>query len=499
MSLQYQHKLSHLFCLICALSMPFCLRADETNNYAGEVGGQKLVLTLTWHDNGAVSGSYYCPGGRNRVYMLHGTNPRQGELLLTEYTESKATASIKASKNIEGGLIVWRGMMYNYDGRNKPMHFYRAGESSVPQYVKEPSDMDDEEFASAMARQEILEANADEEDPGAGDEAEAEAHRAEVERRAQAVLKEVAAAWSVDPKANEIPKGLPVALASKLEQAAAEPSCTPSLAFAHAVQRILSSEPLNLEAMANLLQRESRPVSADLPWAAGFYRILENQKKQALLLQEESLKFLENGDARAAELRMESALAAYPCPSLYQYASALSLYNKLSRDKALRAVDVWNNPSLLDREWAGKASSQASALRELSSNDIIPGFLDLALGLEAAGLLGEFSAECEPAGTKGHPHPLRALLSMRKSEIYNQLQQNASIFVRPFLSRIKYLEDLIGPKAAEYERYTEKGKNLEGGGKFIEAAAAYRQALGIEFSIQLQELIHNCESKISGL
>jgi hypothetical protein len=363
--------------------------------------------------------------------------------------------------------------------------------------------MDDEEFASAMARQEILERNANEAAAGAGEiEAdEAEARRAEVERerRAQAVLKEVAAVWSIDPKANDIPKGLPVALASKLEQAAANSDCTPSLAYAHAVQRILSSEILDLSALANLFQREYRHVSEDLPWAEGFYRILENRKKQALLLQEESLKLLENGDALAAELRMESASSAYPCPSIYQYASALVLFNKLSRDKALRAEDAWNNPSLLDRELAGKASAQASALRKLASNDMIPSFSDLALGLDAAGLLDEFSSECESAGAKGRPQPINALISMRKSEIYQQIQDNTSIFVRPFLSRIKYLDELIGPKAEEYERYIEKGKNLESDGKFIEAAKVYREALAIEFSIQLQELIHNCESKTSGL
>jgi tetratricopeptide (TPR) repeat protein len=480
---------SLFFCLIFVFGAPCQLYAEETNNYVGDVGGQKLSLTLTWHDNGAVSGSYFCPGGRNRVYILQGTNLRQGELLLTEYTEGTPTASIKALKNIEGGFIVWRGMMYNYDGRNKSMNFQRVGKSAVPQYIKEPSDNDDEEYASAMARAEILEANAD----------AAEAERAEKKRSAQVVLKEVAAAWSVDPKANDIPKGLPVALASKLEQAAAGPSCTPSLALAHAVQRILSSEPLNLAAMANLLQRESRPESADIPWVDGFCRILENRRKQALLFQEESLKLLEDGDERAAELRIERALVAYHCPSLHQYTSALALYNKLSRDKALRAVDVWNNPSLLDREWAGKASSQASALRELSNNDILPGFLDLALGLDAAGLLDEFSAECEPAGALGQPHPLRALSSMRKSEIYRQLQQSNSIFIKPFLSRIQYLEGLIGPKAAEYEQYTERGKILEGNGKFIEAAAAYRKALGIEFSRQLEEIILTCESKSSGL
>lgn len=102
------------------------LSAAETNAYVGGVGNQSAVFTLTWHDSGAVSGSYYCPGGSGRVYALRGTNPRQGELHLTEYTNGTATATCVLTKSIEKGVIVWRGVMYNHDGRNKGMYFYRG-------------------------------------------------------------------------------------------------------------------------------------------------------------------------------------------------------------------------------------------------------------------------------------------------------------------------------------------------------------------------------------
>jgi tetratricopeptide (TPR) repeat protein len=472
--------------------MPFFLRADETNNYAGEVGGQKLVLTLTWHDNRDVSGSYYCPGGRNRVYVLRGTNPHEGELLLTEYTEGSATASIKLLKYIEGASIVWRGMMYNYDGRNKSMSFQRRGKSTTPQRVDEPLDMNNEELVRARVRQEILEAQAE------VAAAKREANKAD-NRAAQALLNEVAVFWKVDPTIDDIPKGLPVALALKLEQAVMAANNTPSLALAHAVHRSLTSSPLDLAVVAKLLLRESNFQSAGVPWADSFSRILANRKKQSIALQEEALKLLVHGDGNAAEKRMERALAAYPCHSLSQYTTALALFNNLSRDKALRAVDDWSNPSLLDRELTGKASTQASLLRELAGNEVFPELLDLAWGLDAAGLLDGFSAACEPAGAKDCPHPVRALLSMRKSESYRHLQSNNSIFAKPFLDRIKYLEVLIGPKAVEYEQYIDKGNALEAEGKFLQASAAYRNALGIERSLQLEEKIRICESKSSGL
>ncbi|MBC8126057.1 MAG: hypothetical protein H8M99_02765 [Gloeobacteraceae cyanobacterium ES-bin-144] len=85
-----------------------------------------MVLSLTWHDDGSVGGSYYCPGGSGRVYSVRGYNPRQGELLLMEYTDGIATATCSLRKSIENGLVVWRGVMRNHDGRNKAMYFYRS-------------------------------------------------------------------------------------------------------------------------------------------------------------------------------------------------------------------------------------------------------------------------------------------------------------------------------------------------------------------------------------
>lgn len=112
--------------LLAILGMSSLVQAAETNSYVGGVGNQGAVFSLTWHDNGTVSGSYFCPGGSGRVYALRGTNHRQGELLLTEYTNGKSTATCVLTKSIENGKIVWRGVMYNHDGRNKGMYFYRG-------------------------------------------------------------------------------------------------------------------------------------------------------------------------------------------------------------------------------------------------------------------------------------------------------------------------------------------------------------------------------------
>lgn len=100
--------------------------ADETNSYVGGVGNQQAVFTLTWKDNGSVTGSYYCPGGSGNVYILRGSNPKAGELVLQEYTKGVHTASCYLTKSTEKGKIVWRGVMHNNDGRDKAMFFYRS-------------------------------------------------------------------------------------------------------------------------------------------------------------------------------------------------------------------------------------------------------------------------------------------------------------------------------------------------------------------------------------
>jgi hypothetical protein len=119
-----------LLSLLCGVFVSFgfitTLTAAETNGYVGAVGEQKMILSLTWHDDGTVGGNYYCPGGSGRVYALRGSNPREGELVLTEYTEGKASAICRFKKSIENGVIVWRGVMSNFDGRIKGMYFYRS-------------------------------------------------------------------------------------------------------------------------------------------------------------------------------------------------------------------------------------------------------------------------------------------------------------------------------------------------------------------------------------
>lgn len=127
------HKVNRLrviYGCVCAflatVGIGSLLSAAETNGYVGAVGEQRMILSLTWHDDGTVGGSYYCPGGSGRIYILRGSNPRQGELVLKEYTEGKATAICRFKKSIENGAIVWRGVMSNFDGRNKPIYFYRG-------------------------------------------------------------------------------------------------------------------------------------------------------------------------------------------------------------------------------------------------------------------------------------------------------------------------------------------------------------------------------------
>ena len=84
-----------LVCL-CGLLATFgfgsLLAAAETNGYVGAVGEQKMILSLTWHDDGIEGGNYYCPSGSGKIYALCGSDPREGELVLTKYSNGKATA-----------------------------------------------------------------------------------------------------------------------------------------------------------------------------------------------------------------------------------------------------------------------------------------------------------------------------------------------------------------------------------------------------------------------
>jgi hypothetical protein len=123
--------LSLLFLRYYMLAMVFMFgsmaQAAETHAYVGAVGNQAAVFKLTWEVDGSLVGSYFCPGGSGKVYTLVGSNQREGEIILKEFTPGKvqATATCKLNKKIEDGKIVWRGVMVNHDGRIKNMFFYR--------------------------------------------------------------------------------------------------------------------------------------------------------------------------------------------------------------------------------------------------------------------------------------------------------------------------------------------------------------------------------------
>ena len=117
----------YMLAMVLMLGFGSMARAAETHGYIGAVGNQAAVFKLTWEVDGSLVGSYFCPGGSGKVYTLVGSNQREGEIILKEFTPGKvqATATCKLTKKIEDGKIVWRGVMVNHDGRIKNMFFYR--------------------------------------------------------------------------------------------------------------------------------------------------------------------------------------------------------------------------------------------------------------------------------------------------------------------------------------------------------------------------------------
>ena len=329
------------------------------------------------------------------------------------------------------------------------------------------------------------------------------------DQAATLLCSEIAAHWKTGDEAAELPQCLSNALVDRLEQlvpwsktdhTGVTKGRYPNLKLAYAVHNKLIAKPLNLAAMGDLLDQGRKLNMAEVPWVGSFSRILEKRREKALALQKEALDLMNNGDGQAAESRMEQAVKEYPSPSLSGYSAALALYHKLTQDKALRAVDGdWKKPSLPDRELVGKATEQATLLRAFEGNEVLPALSSLPKALTAAGLLGKFASDYEPAGSMDQPHPIRALQAMRKSEKYRELQSDGSPFTKPFLDRMKFLDELIGPKAKDYEKLIDRGSGLEREGKYLDAATAYRLALGIEYSKELERTIHGCEAKTSGL
>ncbi len=103
--------------------------AAETR-YTGYVGRLDAEFSLYWNADRSVQGSYHHPAEPDTVYRIFGTNRREGELVLEEYTGRDLSARAVLQKRIEADTIVWEGMMMNLDGRRFPMAFSRARESS---------------------------------------------------------------------------------------------------------------------------------------------------------------------------------------------------------------------------------------------------------------------------------------------------------------------------------------------------------------------------------
>jgi len=307
----------------------------------------------------------------------------------------------------------------------------------------------------------------------------------------------------------ELPDCLPNALVdrleqlvpwSKIDQAAAAKGRYPNLKLAYGVHHALIAKPLDLTSLADLLGQCKDLNLGEVPWVGSFPRILEKRRVKALSLQKDAMSLLKDGDAQAAESRLEQAVKEYPSASLSAYSAALMSYDKLIQDKALRAVDGdWKKPSLPNKELVGKSTEQAAILRGFDGEEVLPALSSLAKGLEAAGVLGKFSSDYEPAGDRDQPHPIRALQAMRRSEKYRELQADDSVFTKPFIDRMKFLDELIGPKTKDYEKLMEQGAGLEKEGKYLNAASTFRLALGIEYSKELEQTIHRCEAKTSGL
>ena len=105
---------------------------EAVSVYGGKVGELEAVFFLEFTGTGnRVDGHYYYPSrGKEKSYMLKGSNPKEGVLLLEEYTtgaDGKQTlsANCRLTKSIEKGRIIWSGEMNNTDGRKFKMMFSR--------------------------------------------------------------------------------------------------------------------------------------------------------------------------------------------------------------------------------------------------------------------------------------------------------------------------------------------------------------------------------------
>ena len=105
--------------------------AASLSTYIGKVGNSEITASLTYYNNGKVSGSYSSKKTGKR-YILRGNNNVEGRLYFVEYTlnrstgEYYATADVYLYKRRVKGHIAWTGTMKNYDGRNVTMFLVKT-------------------------------------------------------------------------------------------------------------------------------------------------------------------------------------------------------------------------------------------------------------------------------------------------------------------------------------------------------------------------------------
>ena len=100
--------------------------------YGGKVGKLDAIFFIEWTGTGnPIDGYYYYPSrGREKKYFLKGSNPKEGVLMLREYSvddngKLSKSATCRLTKRLTKNRVVWEGKMNNTDGRVLEMNFSR--------------------------------------------------------------------------------------------------------------------------------------------------------------------------------------------------------------------------------------------------------------------------------------------------------------------------------------------------------------------------------------
>lgn len=149
-------KLPMRFSRVAAAPAPPTATAADVSRYSGNVGRLAAEYALTWHGDRTVTGSYSYPDRPGTTYRLEGSNPREGELYLVEYTGDRITARCNLAKTLTDGEIIWAGTMHNTDGRRLPMRLSRNRD----RVAVDAGEADDyEAMRAALMKRIVTEAN----------------------------------------------------------------------------------------------------------------------------------------------------------------------------------------------------------------------------------------------------------------------------------------------------------------------------------------------------